>query len=294
MNLCKAQVVLKHAKKLRSGVYQCPECKSEIAPIEAQRRDDVLLRVKFACPRCEEKGEKEADEFDVRRYRRIAKNLRATVTKGILKVPKEVIPDADRQRDDALYQKGIRHFRDLFIPRNLLGNALLKKAILATEFPNDVRELMILTFSATLAWTSIMTSSTGHGWQHHGYWLPNVYFEMNVWEMFRQRFAKGQSTVLKGKEYSKKEIGDFSQFAVDYADLRAKTCLLINQSSDRLPLPQEAADVIITDPPFGGNVQYAELSYFWTVWLKGVLGLKGIFDNCRVQRHREHESPATS
>lgn len=287
-NFCKAQVVLKHAKKLRGGIYQCPECKSKIASIEAQRRDDVLLRVKFTCPKCEEQGEKDADEFDTRRHRRIAKNFQATMTKDKLKIPQEAIPDADRQRDDALFQKGIKHFRDLFTPRNLLGNAWIKKAILANKFSGDIKELMILAFSATLAWTSIMTSSTGHGWQHHGYWLPNVYYEMNVWEMFRQRFAKGQSTILKGKEYSTKEIGDYCQFAVDYADLRTKTCLLINRSSDQLPLPQQAADVIITDPPFGGNVQYAELSYFWTVWLKDVLGLKGIFDNSKEAVQTRH------
>jgi len=37
-------------------------------------------------------------------------------------------------------------------------------------------------------------------------------------------------------------------------------------------------DAIITDPPFGGNVQYGELSDFYLVWLKEFLGLKNLSD----------------
>ncbi len=292
-NFCKAEVVLKQAKKLRGGVYQCPACQSAIAPIQAKRLNDRLLHVRFACGKCNAAGEKDADAFDEKQVRRIARNYAKLIAAEKLRIPSEKFPDADRQRDDALFQKGITHFRDLFTQRNLLGNALIKRAIATSKFSGAVRELMILTFSATLAWTSIMTNSTGHGWQHHGYWLPNVYFEMNVWEMFRQRFSAGQSTVLKGKEYSMREIGSYCEFAQEYADLKTTTCLLLNQSSDHLPLPPQAVDVIITDPPFGGNVQYAELSYFWTVWLKELLEWKGIFDNAQEAVQTRHTGFAT-
>ena len=33
-------------------------------------------------------------------------------------------------------------------------------------------------------------------------------------------------------------------------------------------IPDESIDVIITDPPYGSNVQYLELSHFWYVWNK--------------------------
>ena len=31
---------------------------------------------------------------------------------------------------------------------------------------------------------------------------------------------------------------------------------------------EESIDFIITDPPYGGLVQYIDLSYLWLVWLK--------------------------
>jgi hypothetical protein len=32
-------------------------------------------------------------------------------------------------------------------------------------------------------------------------------------------------------------------------------------------LPNESVDAIITDPPYGGNVNYAELSDYWYIWM---------------------------
>jgi tRNA G10 N-methylase Trm11 len=30
-----------------------------------------------------------------------------------------------------------------------------------------------------------------------------------------------------------------------------------------LPIPEETIDAVITDPPFGGNVNYGELADYW-------------------------------
>lgn len=43
----------------------------------------------------------------------------------------------------------------------------------------------------------------------------------------------------------------------------------MNQSSAHLTLPDNSIDAVITDPPYGGNVNYAELSDFWFIWLSG-------------------------
>ncbi len=125
-----------------------------------------------------------------------------------------------------------------------------------------------------------MTSDTGHGWQHHAYWIPNISYEMNVWGMFEQRFKGGNNTVLRGKKSSFETIGNYAAYAKTFKELiKDKTCLLLNQSSHKLPLTEKSVDIVITDPPFGGNVQYAELSDFWAVWLKDELDLKGVIDN---------------
>ncbi len=99
----------------------------------------------------------------------------------------------------------------------------------------------------------------------HAYWVYPKSLEMNVWNTFERR----TKALMRGKQYSSEHIGDYCRFAHVFSDIgsRAATCLLLNKSSARLPLPADSVDVIITDPPYGGNVNYGELSDFWWVWL---------------------------
>jgi DNA modification methylase len=44
--------------------------------------------------------------------------------------------------------------------------------------------------------------------------------------------------------------------------------LLLNQSSLNLSeIPTNSVDYVFTDPPYGGSVQYFELSTLWCAWL---------------------------
>ena len=42
-------------------------------------------------------------------------------------------------------------------------------------------------------------------------------------------------------------------------------------SSKHINLPDNSVNAVITDPPYGSNVQYGELSSFWIVWLQDEL-----------------------
>lgn len=45
--------------------------------------------------------------------------------------------------------------------------------------------------------------------------------------------------------------------------------IISTQSSSRLPnIPSNSFDYIFTDPPFGDNLNYSELSFLWEAWLK--------------------------
>lgn len=48
-------------------------------------------------------------------------------------------------------------------------------------------------------------------------------------------------------------------------------CLLLAQSSEYLGLPDKSVDAVITDPPYKGNVNYAELADFFYVWQRLLL-----------------------
>ena len=49
--------------------------------------------------------------------------------------------------------------------------------------------------------------------------------------------------------------------------------MVLNQDSSSLPIPDKSVDVVITDPPYGSNVQYSELSSIWNIWYKMYAGL---------------------
>ncbi|MBU2462863.1 MAG: hypothetical protein KJ844_02090 [Candidatus Edwardsbacteria bacterium] len=280
-NGCGKPVVLAEAKKKSAGRYICTniKCKGMVIPSECDKLDDQLIAVKYNCE-CGKSGEKPADDNDKKLYKKIEKSFEDIVKKEKLKYPKDKFPDGDLEKDHSLFKKGLTHFYKLFTKRNLLANARLKQAIGKADLDENTKEILTFAFSAALSWTSILTSDTGHGWQHHAYWLPNISYEMNVWGMFEQRYKGGNNTVLRGKKASHEAIGDYTAYAKAYKDLiKDKTCLLLTQSSHKLPLTEKSVDIVITDPPFGGNVQYAELCDFWAVWLKDELELKGIIDN---------------
>jgi len=262
---CKKSVEIKDLKKHGSGKFECNHCKKIFQPITAKKVGEIPFEMEIRCQNCNFKGIKKIDEDDLKKIQEIERNFDKIITENKLWYPQDIFPDADRQRDDAIYQKGIKFFKDLFTKRNLISLSILFKEI--SNYKTKEGQLVLLSFSDTLGWTSKMSSEPGHGWQYHAYWLPYIFFECNVWDYFKKRF----DVMLKAKEYSQIEIDSFYEKATNFEDLKDKTCLFLTQSSHELPIPEEKVDVIITDPPYGGNVQYMELSDFYLVWIQKIL-----------------------
>jgi len=279
---CSETVAIARAKKTGGAQYNCPHCNTDFKASGAEKTDEIPIRMMVSCPSCDFRGEKEPDERDESLLERLERDFDKIVKKEGLWYPRDEFPDGDLEKDHSLFQKGITHFYKLFTKRNLLANARLLKLIKDTDLPEDVKEFVFFAFSGSLRFTNKMVfiSPNWQGgkpveWAAHGYWLPDVFIEVSVCSAFSGRFR----SILRGKQFSREHIGPFCRFAETYEDLRDnKTCLLLAQSSHQLPLPNNSIDVVITDPPFGGNVQYAELSDFWTVWLRDVID-GGLIDN---------------
>jgi putative DNA methylase len=285
-SLCGIPIVTEKAKRTLPGeyrYYQCPnpECRTKFEPIDCERLGEEMLRIECRCSDCGKIEERDATDDDKARYSLVTAKYDEIISAGGLEFPQDKIPDGDRARDDALFRKGYEYFYQLFTRRNLLANTLLREAIKTTPMEQNISEALLFVFSSSLTWTCKMRKDIGHGWEHHGYWLPETHYESNVWDMFRKQFDGGAHSFWRGKEYSNREIGHYCRLTDRYSDIETgeATCLLVSASSHQLPLPDSSIDVVITDPPFGGNVQYAELSDFWAVWLKNSLGLSGVIDN---------------
>lgn len=273
---CGKEVQVDKAEKVGAGKYKCYGCKDDFKVSDAEKTGEVPIRIKVRCE-CGFKGEKKPDKYDLDKIQWIEENFDRTVKEKDLWYPKDKIFLGEKTRE--LLTKDYKYFYELFTKRNLLVLAILFKEI-RNAVNKDIENLLHLHFGTTLCWSSkICYRKRGQpvGWGGHHYWLPYVPAEINLFNAFDTRFK----SILKGKKYSHQEIGQFYSASKKFLDIqKGNNCWLLCQSATKLPLPDESIDAIITDPPYGGNVNYTELSDFWTIWLKESLGMKdGLIDN---------------
>lgn len=63
--------------------------------------------------------------------------------------------------------------------------------------------------------------------------------------------------------------GKIAKFSKALQDVKTRNTLVSTNSTTDLKLvPDNSIDYIFTDPPFGGNLNYSELSFIWESWLK--------------------------
>ena len=267
---CKKDVQLSETEKLKGGKYTCNYCGEIFKLVGSKRVGEVPIRLKLRCQHCEFKGEKKPNDHDFKKIQWIEKNFDKLIKDKKLWYPKDKIGylleewPSEMKR---LQRKGVNDYYQLFSVRNLLALSLIFKNI-KTLKEGYIKELLELTFSSTIDYgTRISRVVQGQGREItvHAFWPPNQPAENNIWLSFNKRV----NAVLKGKTYSKKEIGDYYRRSSKFQDLiKNQTCLILNQSSTKLPLSDSIADAVITDPPYGGNVNYLDLSILWYVWFR--------------------------
>jgi len=201
--------------------------------------------------------------------------LQSECTKNNVEVENDEIPlNWDRQNEDLLFKKGFINFQDLFTRRNLLINTLLLNYINRLKLiePDErVINFFRLVFSSSLRDTNVMsfTNPAWQGgkpttWSKHAYWTPTQFCELNILSAFQQAYKRMKDSILynQGADYS-------ISYSTEVCDLLDnKNIFLKANSIDSVDIPENFLDAIITDPPYGSNVQYLELSHFWFPWNK--------------------------
>lgn len=134
---------------------------------------------------------------------------------------------------------GITHVHHFMTPRNLM--------IFSELFSNPKMKLSKIVF------TSVMMNCTktyryrtnGKGGALSGtLYIPSLYQENNIFQSARRKF----------KDFMvRRNIGG---------------SIISCGSTTNLPVPDNSIDYIFTDPPFGSNLNYSELSFIWEAWLK--------------------------
>lgn len=112
-------------------------------------------------------------------------------------------------------------------------------------------------------------------WSQHRYYLPIISMESNVWMLFRSAVEAKQG-IIEGKTDSNDQIKYYKE-AKKFEDLNDGANIFL-KTYNALELtqivPKDSVDYVFTDPPYGGAVQYFELSTLWASWLKLDLNYK--------------------
>lgn len=212
------------------------------------------------------------------------------IPEGITTTVKDVLPNGH----------GFTHWWTMFSPRQRLVHALLLKSICtAGNYSATAREVVLGAFQQYLRnqnlfciWNITADKLEPH-FSNNNFYPKNNVVENNVFARYgRGNWRASVDGVIEGIEWAK-----FPWDTVSVAHLAKTWPQLAEQckgkgekvspgdpllgatikhgSSTSLEhLTDSSFDLVITDPPFGDNIQYAELSDFFYVWLR--LGLQHI------------------
>lgn len=283
---CKELIILTDQNKIKNGIFECRSagCKGNLGVkrVDCSPNGKLALRTKYFSSISKSivvrNIESETQIDNKIDYEKMISNLKH--------VPSFKVPlNWDRQHEDKLFERGITEYRHFFTARNFALNSVIFNEIihLKDNIPFDMYEMLYFLFSSTLRYTNNMTRVTDN-WEggnptsmdKHAFWMPNQFVETNILEIFEKR-AK---SIINGVRYSKEKLTGNCREAKDYNDLKNNAnFLVLNRSSSDIPIPDNSVDTIITDPPYGSNVQYAELSTIWNAWYDMFKGLGGFIFN---------------
>ena len=199
---------------------------------------------------------------------------------GALPYPKSAIPrGAETAR---LLEHHYSHWYEMFAPRQLLALSSLLQGIMA-EPDEKLQELLLCAFSNTLEGNNLFvrnipSRNTPGGtapagiFARHDFQHKVTICEQNVWGT-----ESGNNTFISRMEMLEEALRFRSEWP-DAQDgspldpLREKGNADIRQgSSAERAVNNHTAHVVVTDPPYAGNVNYSELADFFYVWLRLIL-----------------------
>jgi 16S rRNA G966 N2-methylase RsmD len=251
-------------------VTTCKKCsgKANILVSVWQRESPKPLELRYYCPICKRRREKPPSKEDLQKLEEINSS----------EIPFWV-PDVElRYPSGKEYREGT-HIEEeqtvtsLFTHRNLIALSILYHEIEAIK-DSEIRDFMKFGYTSMVHLASKMTPDRptrpySSFWSQQRYWAPPRYMEQNVWNLFRSAIL-GRQGLISGKEDSNSVIQHYKK-AREFDDLEDSANIMISPQSalDLSNIPDESIDYVFTDPPYGGDIQYFELSTLWLSWLRG-------------------------
>jgi adenine-specific DNA methylase len=301
-NSCQARLL--DSGPAKRNQIRCPRCNAMLKYPDASEGPPRhrMFAIEYHCLKCRPKHTgrffKKPDERDLAAVAE-AEDLRSEL--GPAFIPSDCIPDGDET--NRLHRWGYRKYSEMFNDRQLVGleaSATLVsqersdriRRALATNFSDLLRYQNMLCRYDTMALKSLDIFSV-HGFpvglvqcESNLLGIPDGQQEANVgsggWSNIIEKYAKAKEYCDHPFEIrhngSRKALvrmaderigetgnGPLSEAVSRTIDLRCGDAA----SAD---LPAGGLDAVLTDPPYLGNVQYAELMDFCYVWLRRLAG----------------------
>jgi adenine-specific DNA methylase len=166
---------------------------------------------------------------------------------------------------------GMHRWRDLFTPRQLLTLTtlvrLVRSALSEDTAPGGLGV-------ATRACLALMVNrladylNTGCSWNPSGAALPHLFTRQAVpiiWDF-------GEANPFGGSAGDLQTIAEHVLHGLRNALVSTDSADVTQAFAQNHPLPTDCANLLCTDPPYYDAIPYADLSDFFFVWLKRMLG----------------------
>ncbi len=261
---------------------KCPKCRKDAIIICTHWENSDPVKIMFKCPNCKIKDGKNPDKEDFDRIKETEK-MKIPYWYPTTRLYYNSSPFMKKEKNESLV--------DLFTKRNLICLSIIFNQI--NKISNSkIQDFMKFTFTSMVHLASKMcpvrpTRQFSSFWPVHSYWVPPVYMESNVWLLFKSA-ATGKQGILAGKEDSNAQINFYKEAKKnDELNDSANIFIKMHNALELTDIiPQNSVDYIFTDPPYGGAVQYFELSTLWASWLGMDLDYK---DEITVNRQQEKD-----
>ena len=293
---------LSAAGPARKGSCRCPKCgiANAFPSVPAKPLRQRLFALEYFNPskKSAHRGRffKKPDTEDLRKAEDAARQWNALSSRF---VPEEEIPLGDETR--RLHRWGYRRWRDLFGPRQLVGLELSCRLVAQVE-DERIRHALATNLSDLLRYQNTLCRYHAGAlkcldvFAVHGFPVGLIQCEANLlgivdaagtnvgsggWMNVVTKFVKAKQFCEAPFEVARNgarnlRIPVVGERIGEEANGRRRIVDLDCGSATEVDLPRGSLDAVFTDPPYFGNVQYAELMDFCHVWLRGLVGVQAL------------------
>lgn len=265
-----------------SDTLICPHCSGEISFGAHAATKDGKIKDSFNCPHCQVKLKKgECAKKQVLRFDRVSKETFSTAEQTPLVINYsyagkryEKVPDED---DVALLKKIEELDIPYWYPTDLLPNGYNTAQPIRSHGYNRVnlfytkRILYFLSKLYDLIQKSDLRDSLS-------IWFTSQLINLSKLNRYRPTVSFPYNP-LSGTLYVSSLTCESSPYAAYVGKIKKfvqalsvvkefNSVISVNSTTDLKNVPDNCIDYIFTDPPFGSNLNYSELSFIWEAWLK--------------------------